>query len=35
MCDGSAGFIGDDVNVAAVLRPMASRKSEEVFQSPF
>jgi prepilin-type N-terminal cleavage/methylation domain-containing protein/prepilin-type processing-associated H-X9-DG protein len=35
MCDGSAGFLRDDVDVAGVLRPMASRKSEEVFESPF
>jgi prepilin-type processing-associated H-X9-DG protein len=35
MCDGSAGFLRDDIDVTTVLRPMASRKSEEVFQSPF
>lgn len=35
MCDGSAGFLSDDVDVEGVLRPMASRASEEVFEHPF
>lgn len=35
MSDGSAGFVRDDVDVEAVLRPMASRFSEDVFTSPF
>ena len=35
MCDGSAGFLREDVDVEGVLRPMASRASEEVYQSPF
>jgi prepilin-type processing-associated H-X9-DG protein len=35
MSDGSAGFVRDDVDVEAVLRPMASRYSEDVFTSPF
>jgi prepilin-type N-terminal cleavage/methylation domain-containing protein/prepilin-type processing-associated H-X9-DG protein len=33
MSDGSAGFVRDDVEVD-VLRRMASRKSEDVYQSP-
>lgn len=35
MCDGSAGFVADDVDVEGVWRPMASRASEEVFGHPF
>ena len=34
MCDGSAGFVSADTDVI-VLRAMASRKSDEVYQSPF
>jgi len=35
MCDGSANFVREDVDVEGVLRPMASRASEDVYQSPF
>jgi prepilin-type processing-associated H-X9-DG protein len=35
MCDGSAQFIRDDVEVEAVLRRMASRKSDDVFQRSY
>jgi prepilin-type N-terminal cleavage/methylation domain-containing protein/prepilin-type processing-associated H-X9-DG protein len=35
MCDGSSGFLREDVELEAVYRPMASRASEEVFTSPF
>lgn len=34
MCDGSAGFVRDDTDVALVLRRMASRKSEDAYSSP-
>ena len=34
MSDGSAGFVRDDIDVA-VLRRMASRKSDDIYQSPF
>jgi prepilin-type N-terminal cleavage/methylation domain-containing protein/prepilin-type processing-associated H-X9-DG protein len=34
MCDGSAIFLRDDVDVEGVLRPMASRASEDTFQRP-
>jgi prepilin-type processing-associated H-X9-DG protein len=35
MCDGSAGFISEEVDVEKVLRPMASRYSGDVYDSPF
>ena len=35
MCDGSAAFMSDQVDVEEVLRPMASRKSEENYEWPF
>ena len=35
MCDGSAGFLTDDIDVEGVLRPLASRSSEEVFERSF
>jgi hypothetical protein len=35
MCDGSAGFLSDEVDVVEVLRPMASRKSGENYEWPF
>jgi prepilin-type N-terminal cleavage/methylation domain-containing protein len=35
MCDGSAAFVTDDIDLVGVYRPMASRKSEELYQSPF
>jgi prepilin-type processing-associated H-X9-DG protein len=35
MSDGSAGFLRDDVDVEAVLRRMASRYSEDIYESPF
>ncbi len=34
MCDGSAGFLRDDVDVEKVLLPMASRNSEDIYESP-
>jgi prepilin-type N-terminal cleavage/methylation domain-containing protein len=34
LCDGSATFLRDEVDVAKILRPMASRSSEEVFERP-
>jgi prepilin-type N-terminal cleavage/methylation domain-containing protein len=34
MCDGSAMFISDDIDVAGVYRPMASRDSGDVYQRP-
>ncbi len=34
MCDGSAGFLHDDLDVD-VLRRMASRNSEDIYDSPF
>jgi prepilin-type N-terminal cleavage/methylation domain-containing protein/prepilin-type processing-associated H-X9-DG protein len=34
LCDGSASFLRDDTDVEAVLRPMASRASEDVYQRP-
>jgi hypothetical protein len=34
MCDGSALFLRDDVDVDAVLLRMASRASEDVYQKP-
>lgn len=33
MCDGSAGFLREDVDVEGVLRPMASRDSQDLYQS--
>jgi hypothetical protein len=35
MSDGSVGFCKEDVDVAGVLRPMASRKSGDDYESPF
>lgn len=35
MCDGSGGFLREDVDVEGVLLPMASRASEEIFELPF
>jgi prepilin-type N-terminal cleavage/methylation domain-containing protein len=34
LSDGSATFLRDELDVVAVLRPMASRSSEEVFERP-
>jgi prepilin-type N-terminal cleavage/methylation domain-containing protein len=34
MTDASGKFISDDIDVVAVLRPMASRNSGDVFQAP-
>jgi len=34
MSDGSASFIRDEVDVVAVLRPMASRASDDVYEKP-
>jgi prepilin-type processing-associated H-X9-DG protein len=34
MCDGSAGFVSDDTDVT-VLRAMASRASEDLYEPPF
>ena len=34
MCDGSATFITNDIDVVAVYRPMASRASGDVYQRP-
>jgi prepilin-type N-terminal cleavage/methylation domain-containing protein len=34
MCDGAATFIRDDVDVEGVLRRMASRESEDVYELP-
>ena len=34
MCDGSATFLQDDVDVEGVLRRMASRASEDIYESP-
>jgi prepilin-type N-terminal cleavage/methylation domain-containing protein/prepilin-type processing-associated H-X9-DG protein len=34
MCDGSATFIRDEIDVPGVLRPMASRASDDVYQKP-
>jgi prepilin-type N-terminal cleavage/methylation domain-containing protein/prepilin-type processing-associated H-X9-DG protein len=34
MCDGSARFLQEDVDLEKVLRPMASRASEEVIEYP-
>lgn len=34
MCDGSATFINDDIDVRGVYRPMASRASGDVYQRP-
>ena len=35
MCDGSVQFIKDDVSLDGVLKPLASRKANEVFQGDF
>jgi prepilin-type N-terminal cleavage/methylation domain-containing protein/prepilin-type processing-associated H-X9-DG protein len=35
MCDGAVGFVSDDADVDAVLKPMASRASGEVYDRPF
>ncbi len=35
MADGSAGFMQENVDLAGVLKPMASRASEEIYQRPF
>ena len=35
MCDGSAHFLSEDTDVEAVLRPLASRASEEIIEAPF
>lgn len=35
MCDGSAGFVRDDIDLDGVLKPMASRASEDVYEHPF
>jgi prepilin-type N-terminal cleavage/methylation domain-containing protein len=35
MCDASVQWISEDVNLAQVLRPLASRASEELFEPPF
>jgi prepilin-type processing-associated H-X9-DG protein len=35
LCDGSAHFLREDVDVAGVLRPMASASSDDIYQSPF
>jgi hypothetical protein len=35
MCDASGHFIQDEVDLEGVWLPMASRASEEVFESPF
>jgi prepilin-type processing-associated H-X9-DG protein len=35
MADGSAHFVSEDVDLKNVYRPMASRASEEVYESPF
>ena len=35
MCDGSVHFIQEDIDLAGVLRPMASRASQEVFDNAF
>ena len=35
MCDGSVHWIGENVDLEGVLQPLASRASDEVFQSPF
>jgi prepilin-type N-terminal cleavage/methylation domain-containing protein/prepilin-type processing-associated H-X9-DG protein len=35
MCDGSAAFINEDVDVDAVLLRMASRNAEDIYDSPF
>jgi prepilin-type N-terminal cleavage/methylation domain-containing protein/prepilin-type processing-associated H-X9-DG protein len=34
MCDGSARFLQDDVDVNAVLLPMASRASDDIYEVP-
>jgi prepilin-type N-terminal cleavage/methylation domain-containing protein/prepilin-type processing-associated H-X9-DG protein len=34
LCDGSARFIQNEIDVAAVLRPMASRSSDDLYQAP-
>jgi prepilin-type N-terminal cleavage/methylation domain-containing protein len=34
MCDGSAMFLNDDIDVKGVYRPMASRASGDVYQRP-
>jgi prepilin-type processing-associated H-X9-DG protein len=34
MCDGSASFLRDDVDVEGVLRRMASRESEDMYEPP-
>ena len=35
MCDGSVQWIREDANLDGVLKPLASRASDEVFQPPF
>lgn len=35
MCDGSAAYLNEDIDLEGVLLPLASRASEEVFQLPF
>lgn len=35
MSDGSAHFVREDIDVAGVLRPMASRMAEDTYQKPF
>ncbi|TWT37627.1 hypothetical protein KOR34_25830 [Posidoniimonas corsicana] len=35
MCDASIQYVTNDVDLVAVLRPMASRQSEDIYESPF
>jgi prepilin-type N-terminal cleavage/methylation domain-containing protein/prepilin-type processing-associated H-X9-DG protein len=35
MCDGSTNFLREDVDLTGVYRRMASRASEDIYQSPF
>jgi len=35
MADGSASFLSENVDLKGVYRPMASRASEEIYESPF
>lgn len=35
MCDASVHFLNDDVDLVGVLRPMASRASEDIYNPPF
>jgi prepilin-type processing-associated H-X9-DG protein len=35
MCDGSVQFIRDEIDLAGVLKPLASRKSDEVIQNAY